>query len=149
MSPELIAAPETIDARSDIYALGVVAYFLLTGQRLFEGPSVVQLCAQHLYEAPVPPSLRSGLPIPGDLEQIVLRCLEKDRASRYADVKLLAAALGACRDAGQWTEKDAVTWWAAHPQNVAATTNGAESTPPTIVVDIAARFASAVPRLPA
>jgi hypothetical protein len=112
----------------------------------------MRLCAQHLYETPVPPSLRSGLPIPADLEQIVLRCLEKDRESRYSDVKMLAEALGACRDAGRWTETDAVTWWAEHHESVgAAGLNGRESTPPTIVVDIAARFdgSSVGPRLPA
>jgi serine/threonine-protein kinase len=112
LSPEAVEDPESIDLRSDIYALGAVGYFLLTGTRLFSGETAVSLCVKHLTEKPERPSDRLGTSLPTDLEDVVLRCLAKDPADRFADAKTLAEALGDCASAGDWTEKDASSWWA-------------------------------------
>jgi serine/threonine-protein kinase len=81
LAPEAITSGE-VDARVDLYALGAVAYFLATGVTVFEAPSVVEVCAKHLYSEPVPPSQRSPQPIPAAFEAIVLRCLEKKPEQR-------------------------------------------------------------------
>ena len=112
-------APETItgvpvDARADIYALGAVGYFLLTGGDVFTGRTVLEICSHHLQTPPEPPSLRLGRPVPADLEALILRCLEKDPAARPASARALRDALHACADAGGWSEDEARAWWAEH-----------------------------------
>jgi serine/threonine-protein kinase len=97
MSPEQAAGREAVDGRSDIYSLGAVAYFLLTGQPPFLRPTAVQTLAAHLGEAVVPPSrLRPGLP--AGLEAVALKCLEKDPAQRFPNVAALDQALAQCGD---------------------------------------------------
>ncbi len=80
MSPEAIQMPNSVDARSDIYAVGAVGYFLLTGQPVFEADNVVELCQKHVAASPVLPSERIGKPLPEELESALLACLEKSRA---------------------------------------------------------------------
>ena len=99
MAPEAIATPDEVDGRTDLYALGAVGYFLLTGQDVFTGRTVPEVCGHHLHSAPVPPSRRLGAPIPADLEALILSCLEKDPARRPADATALRTALRACGDA--------------------------------------------------
>ena len=81
MAPEM-AAGEPVDVRADIYALGCVAYYLLTGKLVFEAENAVQVMLKHVTESPVPPSVRSGLAIPRELETVVLECLAKEPADR-------------------------------------------------------------------
>jgi serine/threonine-protein kinase len=109
MAPEQ-ASGASVDARADIYAIGGVAYFLLTGRPPFSGPSAMKIVAAHLYERPVPPS-RHCSNVPADLEAVVLRCLGKAPADRFPDVASLEAALGACKCAGQWSPAEAAAWW--------------------------------------
>src|SRR5262249_32001398 len=85
LSPEQAAGHQDVDARSDIYSVGALAYFLLTGQPPFAGRSVVQVLAAHLYEAPLPLT-RHRPDVPNDLQTVVLRCLAKQPAERYADI---------------------------------------------------------------
>jgi serine/threonine-protein kinase len=113
MSPEQAAGKGHLDARSDIYGIGCVGYFLLTGQAPFERESALEMLIAHASEAAVPPS-RLRPEVPADLEAVVLRCLEKEPAKRYADADSLAKALAACADAGRWTEEDAKAWWQEH-----------------------------------
>jgi serine/threonine-protein kinase len=109
MSPEQANA-EPDDERSDIYSLGAVAYFLLTGQAPFVRPTAMQVLMAHVGEAPVPPRmLQPG--VSPDLEAIIMRCLSKERADRYGDVTSFDRALAACSAAGRWTESDAEQWW--------------------------------------
>ncbi len=118
-SPEAIRAPETIDARSDLYSLGVLGYYLVTGMRLFDGENLLEICSHHLQSKPVPPSKRLGRPVPEDLERLILKCLEKEPASRPQGAAALRQALAACRDAGGWTEAQASEWWRdpkSHPR---------------------------------
>lgn len=113
MAPEQAAGDGLPDARSDIYALGAVAYYLLTGKPPFEAENPVKVLLAHAGQAVVPPSqLRPG--IPADLEQIVMRCLAKNPAERFADVITLGEALAACESHGRWTREHARRWWQSH-----------------------------------
>jgi serine/threonine-protein kinase len=95
MSPEQAAGRADVDARSDLYSLGALAYFLLAGRPPFACPTAIQTLAAHLGEAPAPPAhFRPGLPT--DLEAVVLRCLEKDPDRRYATAAELDEALVVC-----------------------------------------------------
>ncbi|HVY62444.1 MAG TPA: serine/threonine-protein kinase, partial [Planctomycetota bacterium] len=98
MAPEVIRGGEATPS-ADVYALGGVLYFLLTGRAPFAGPTVDALLIAHVNEAPVPPSARVDAPVPADLEAVVLRCLEKRPESRYRDAGELSAALAACEAA--------------------------------------------------
>src|SRR5262245_31897433 len=79
MAPEIITGGD-VDQRADVYAVGCVAYYLLTGQPVFEAKNAVDLFAQHLHTTHIPPSQRTEIPIPAELDALVLACLEKDPA---------------------------------------------------------------------
>ena len=111
LSPEAITAPGKVDARGDLYALGAVGYFMLSGHHVFSGATLVEVCAHHLHTRPVPPSERLGRPLPAALEAIVLACLEKDPARRPATAALLQARLAAFAQDHPWSEDDARAWW--------------------------------------
>ena len=109
MSPEQASGDE-LDARSDIYSLGAVAYYLATGEMPFVRRTSMQVLMAHLREAPQPPrELRRSLP--ADLEAIILRCLAKDPRDRFADAEALDRALAGCSAAGTWSAADAAAWW--------------------------------------
>src|SRR5262249_33453483 len=96
--------------RSDIYSLGALAYFLLTGQSPFAGRSAVKVLAAHIYENPEP--LSSHNPeVPADFEAVVLRCLAKQPSERFPDALSVERALADCQSADQWTEEEAANWW--------------------------------------
>jgi tRNA A-37 threonylcarbamoyl transferase component Bud32 len=114
MSPEQATRPDQIDARSDIYALGAVAYYLLTGRPPFVGDSPMQVMLAQINQVPEnPSSFRSG--IPSDLESVVMRCLTKNVDQRTASAIQLRDELEKCESAGAWTQQDAATWWNQHP----------------------------------
>jgi eukaryotic-like serine/threonine-protein kinase len=123
MSPEQAAGQPFLDARSDVYNVGGVAYFLLTGQPPFPRETAMQMLLAHAYEPVMPPSrVRPG--VPDDLEAVVLRCLEKDPARRFPDADSLDRALAACRDAGGWDPDQAAAWWKDHPRDEEIVTDG-------------------------
>jgi serine/threonine-protein kinase len=111
MSPEAIRSPESLDGRSDLYALGAVGYFLLTGHHVFEGRTLVEVCGHHLHSAPEPPSKRLGGAVPEDLEVVLLACLEKDPARRPASAARLRQSLRSCQAFGEWDDEAARRWW--------------------------------------
>jgi serine/threonine-protein kinase len=113
LAPEAISAPDRVDARSDIYALGAVGYFLLTGQHVFLGATLVEICAHHFHSAPVPPHQRLGLPVSPSLETLLLACLSKDPAARPASAPQLLEQLRHC-NIDTWTEARASAWWTQH-----------------------------------
>jgi eukaryotic-like serine/threonine-protein kinase len=99
LSPEAIVAPETVDARSDLYGLGALAYFLLRGAPVFHGRSVVEVCSHHLHTAPEPLSPLLGDALPVELDRIVLACLAKEPAERPASAAALQERLELCLEA--------------------------------------------------
>jgi serine/threonine-protein kinase len=110
MSPEQATGETKPDPRSDIYSLGAVAYFILTGHPPFEADKPLKVLLAHVNQIAVPPSAyRSD--IPADLEQVVLRCLAKAPADRFPDAASLAEALDACQCAGGWNRSLAADWW--------------------------------------
>ena len=120
MSPEQAGGQVTLDPRSDIYSVGAVAYFLLTGRPPFAGRSVVKTLAAHLYEKPDP--VRQNRPdVPTDLEHVVAQCLAKEPDERFVRVDELEAALVGCECSRQWSPLDAATWWRSQPGVIVAT----------------------------
>jgi serine/threonine-protein kinase len=114
MSPEQASGAADVDARTDIYSLGTVAYFLLTGRPPFVEATSVQTMAAHLTTAVTPPGmLQPG--VPADLEEIVLRCLEKDPAQRFRDVASVEEALSNTSCSVGWSSRAAAEWWSNKP----------------------------------
>ena len=113
MAPE-IALGAQVDGRADLYSLGCVAYYLLTGRQVFEGDTVMQVFAQHLQAAPTPPSQRGPFMVPPDLEQLVLSCLAKKPEDRPPSAADLSQRLAGA-EVERWTDAHAQKWWAAAP----------------------------------
>lgn len=114
LSPESINQPDSVDARSDVYAVGAVGYFLLTGTPVFTGTTIMEICMKHTREAPQPPSARRGQPISAALEALILRCLAKSPADRPRSASELLRELNRCKVEGEWTSENAAEWWAAY-----------------------------------
>ncbi|MDX1948603.1 MAG: serine/threonine protein kinase [Pirellulaceae bacterium] len=110
MSPEAVEASDTVDARSDLYAVAAVGYFLLTGGPPFEGGSIMEICLAQINTPPTPPSSRGAIVSP-ELDAIILKGLAKKRDNRFASAREFAAALAACPTAGSWTAEQADAWW--------------------------------------
>jgi serine/threonine-protein kinase len=112
MAPEM-ALGDNVDARADLYALGCVAYYLLTGAHVFTGDTVLKVITQHLQALPVPPSERTELPIPEKLEHLVLTCLAKKPEERPQNARQLAQSLDTI-DGMTWGDEEAARWWSLH-----------------------------------
>jgi serine/threonine protein kinase len=112
MAPEM-ALGEAVDGRADIYALGCVAYYLLTGQLVFEAEKAFQMIAKHLQTTPIPPSARTEQPISPELERLILKCLAKSPGERPQSATQLAEALEWIAT-DKWGEDEARGWWSAH-----------------------------------
>ena len=130
MPPEVALGDEPVDGRADIYALGCVAYWLLTGKRVFESGNAMQMVIDHVRTPPVPPSQRGGQKIPDALERLVMRCLEKHATMRPAGAAELSRELGTLGLEDQWTEERARDWWHAHQPE-----SEADAELPTLDVD--------------
>jgi serine/threonine-protein kinase len=110
MSPEQAAGESAVDARGDVYGLGAVAFFALTGRPPFQGKTLGQLLAAHRSEPP--PALTDLRPeVPADLAAVVARCLAKDPSDRFPSAGDLARALGQCQCAADWSAECAAEWW--------------------------------------
>ena len=152
MAPETVTALDTVDPRSDVYAVGAIAYALVTGQHVFTGKSGVEIIGHHLHSAPVPPSERLGRSVDPFLERLILTCLAKRPEDRPADA---GALLGASRRAGR-----------AHPGRSGTRASGGRRAPsrcwkrgaprnesvsraPKLAVDVSSRMrkASSIPEL--
>jgi eukaryotic-like serine/threonine-protein kinase len=114
MAPEVVLGAADTDHRVDLYALGCVAYWLLTGTMVFEGENAMQVMVQHVQAEPKRPSDRVDLPIPPALEELVMECLEKDPARRPASAEVVSERLGAVPLTSVWTAERAEQWWAMH-----------------------------------
>jgi serine/threonine protein kinase len=137
LAPEAIQRPTEVDARTDLYALGCVGYFLLTGSEVFPKLSVTDVFAHHVHVVPIPPSQRlETVGADGtDLEKVILWCLEKDPARRPADARALSDALASCAAAGSWTEALARAWWREHRAKATRTERELAGFAPTLAVD--------------
>jgi serine/threonine-protein kinase len=113
MSPEQAQGRDNLDARSDIYSLGAVAYNLVSGRPPFERASPMEVIVAHARDEPTPPS-QFQHDLPDDLERIILRCLDKSPEDRFQDAGSLEQALSECAAADQWTQSRAARWWGEH-----------------------------------
>jgi serine/threonine-protein kinase len=113
IAPEMAIGDGGVDHRADIYGLGCVAYFLLTGTPVFEESDPVRTALLHVNQAPQAPSSRLGASIPADLEQLVLDCLAKRPVDRPPTMAAVAERLSRCA-VEPWTAADARAWWDAH-----------------------------------
>jgi serine/threonine-protein kinase len=121
MAPEMALGKRDIDGRADLYAVGCVGYWLVTGQLVFEGENSVATMVQHVQAVPVPPSQRTELQIPAGLEKIILACLAKEPGDRPQDARELDRQLAARELAEPWTDEMAVAWWELHVPHDEAT----------------------------
>lgn len=120
MSPEAITRPEAIDGRSDVYSLGCVAYFLLTGLPVFGSRTAIEVYSDHLHSKPAPIGERVPREIPPALDQLILRCLAKDPTQRPSTDELVAALRAlAVEPWARWEESDAAAWWSHFAQQIA------------------------------
>lgn len=110
LSPEAIQDPQGIDSRTDLYALGAVGYYLLSGRHLFEGRTIMEVCLHHLHTKPVPFAEVGCEDVPAELEGLIFACLEKNQADRPASGQELADALDRLK-VSRWTRADAEAWW--------------------------------------
>ena len=114
MAPEVILGDADVDRRADVYAVGCVAYYLLTGQLVFEAESSIKMMMQHVNAVPVPPSQRSEMPIPRELDALVLSCLEKDPNRRPQNAEELFRLALSCSSCEGWCRDTARSWWTTH-----------------------------------
>ncbi len=111
MAPEAIDRPTSVNASADLYAVGAVGYFLLTGKPVFDGETLVEICMKHMKAAPTPPSERLGRRVAPGLEAALLKCLAKEPNDRPLTAAALDAELAACVTEGPWRIADAEEWW--------------------------------------
>ncbi len=116
IAPESILDSESVDERTDIYAVGAVAYYLLAGVPVFDGKSIVEVCSQHLHKDPEPISAH-GVTVPAELEAVVLACLNKDPSDRPQSAAELRALIEACQ-IPVWGAAEATAWWDQHQSEV-------------------------------
>jgi serine/threonine-protein kinase len=113
MAPEIAMGRADVDARSDLYALGCIAFFMLTATTVFVDENPMAVALKHVQDAPDRPAQRTELPIAPDLEAVIMRCLEKKPSDRPGSARAVAEALAACQ-LPLWTADDATAWWERH-----------------------------------
>ena len=142
--PEAIKAPQQTDPRSDLYSVGALGYYLLTGQYIFDAETIAEIHEKQLAAAPIPPSQRMANPVSSEMEQILMRCLEKEADRRPQSARELWAWLQACPAAAAWTPEAQVAWWDAYNREPVA--SQADSGEPdfkpmvTVRIDLATRI---------
>lgn len=118
MPPEAIQTPDLVDARSDLYAVGAIGYFLLTGRPVFSAKTLVELCQLQIDSIPEMPSKRAGKVISPELEYAIMACLEKNRSKRPQTARDLATLLDRAPTARSWSQDDADAWWGRHERAI-------------------------------
>jgi serine/threonine-protein kinase len=114
MAPEQALGNRPLDGKTDLYAVGCLAYWTLTGHFVFEGKTTMDTMLQHVQTPPIPPSHRTELGVPPALEELVMACLAKDPAERPGSAEALREQLGTIAWADPWTPARAGRWWDAH-----------------------------------
>jgi serine/threonine protein kinase len=139
MPPEAIRDSSISDPRSDLYSVGALGYYLLTGQFVFDGESVSELCEKQMNEAPVPPSKRTTNPVSQEMDEVILKCLAKDPAARPQTANELRDLLLLTPHAKDWTPEARAIWWNEYSKQAVpkpGETQHAEETPPEVTVSI-------------
>jgi serine/threonine protein kinase len=114
IAPEVVRGDRVPDHRVDIYTLGCVGYWLLTGRLVFQGANAIQMMFQHANTPPIPPSQRSELEIPPEMDSVILACLAKDPDERPRDASELSRLLAGALPRESWSEERAHRWWDRH-----------------------------------
>jgi len=133
MAPEIVLGAD-VDQRADVYAIGCVAYYLLTGQPVFEATTTRELFGLHLHATPVPPSHRTEMPIARELDAIVLACLEKDPRHRPQDAAAVLDMLLRCKAADAWDNDIARGWWERHLVELTAPLSVSDALEPSLAL---------------
>ena len=120
MPPELALGNRPVDERSDVYALGCVAYWLVTGQLVFESESPMEMVVNHVKTPPVPPSQRTEMSVSPPMDRLILRCLEKEPDRRPQSLQEFCDLLDDCEVEDAWTSKKATAWWQSNLPQIAA-----------------------------
>lgn len=131
MSPEQ-ALGKSLDGRTDLYGLGCVAYWLITGSLVFEGKNAAAMMLAHLQKTPVSPSKRRDVAVPACLDRAIMMCLAKEPAERPNGAEVLSRLLEDCDDVGSWSREDAERWWETH---MAENLVNADASAATVAVD--------------
>ncbi|MBT8491796.1 MAG: serine/threonine protein kinase [Deltaproteobacteria bacterium] len=146
LAPEAITDPSGMGPSGDLYAIGALAYFLLTGKMVFAASTVVEMCMHHMQTDPEPPSTRTSNPIPAELEALILECLAKKPNNRPTSARAIRERLMAFDTGDDWAEAEANQWWtdyAGHePERVGA------SEPSSMLIDLRSRTPSSEPAPP-
>jgi serine/threonine-protein kinase len=135
MAPEMVRFQAPVDRRADIYALGCVGYFLLTGKRVFEAETRHDMLVMHAHQKPILPSRRVDLRIDPALEAIIMNCLEKNPNRRPQSARELRESLVALKFEPPWTEERARLWWKTHLQKSGTTSLAPPPSPPDAKVE--------------
>jgi serine/threonine protein kinase len=146
MAPEAIRSARGVGVASDLYAVGALGYFLLTGRPLFEGASVVEVAGHHLHTRPTPPSNKLGQPVPEALEAVILECLEKDPKDRPESAAALLAKLEDLPGVPEWTQAEARQRWEQHTARCALPAAGAPSVDKDTGEPVSSGSSSAAPQ---
>jgi serine/threonine protein kinase len=112
IAPEAVARPDKVDQRSDLYAVGALAYYLLTGEHVFTGDSAFEVMQHHVSTRPEPLHKRNGELLDSNLESLVMRCLEKDASARPESAREIVSILLSCQSCGTWSVEAQERWWA-------------------------------------
>jgi serine/threonine protein kinase len=145
MAPEIITGASDFSPSSDLYALGEVGYFLLTGRNVFEGGSAAEIRAMHQHDEPVPPSESLGWEIPADFETLLMSCLAKKPEDRPGSAQAMSEALARCDSFGAWTPQLAKQWWSENRRALPTEEPGKDRSPlpdTQLRVDMEARMQS-------
>ncbi len=132
LAPEAVTDPNSIGPASDLYAIGAVAYYLVTGKRVFDGSTAVEICMQHVTKQPRPPSQLA--PISRELEAVILKCLAKRPEDRFATAEALADAFSAVPARPGWNDDEARRWW--RERHIANDEAAAASSTPTLTITV-------------
>jgi eukaryotic-like serine/threonine-protein kinase len=136
IAPEIVTDPNSISPAVDLYALGAVGYFLLTGKRVFEAKTAVEILVQHRTATPKKPSEVAAVHVPAELEAILMKCLSKSPSDRYASAREMAEALEAVPRSRDWDREEARRWWRELKAHEARPTPLSDAETMTITIDM-------------
>ena len=136
MAPEMALGNSELDGRTDLYGLGCVAYWLITGTLVFEEKGAAAMMLAHVRKDPVPPSKRCSSVVPASLDQAILRCLAKEPAQRPSSAEELGRLLERCDGIGSWSREDAQRWWRDYSHSTEPTTDKGQQVDPNALTTL-------------